>query len=346
MKKILLLSNEVFHYREKIYNYFSERFLEDRYDFYVASDKFQDKHTHVFNEYRLDALSDWRKAIDAIKPEIVITFLHLKDRIFLKLIRYCKQSGIKVVYWGTGVSWTDPNNPLKNAYYRIIQSRCDALITYSPDATRFFADRFHEKLFIAPNTLNLLDIDKNKYSRDIARSKYGIKQKHIVLMMTRMTKYRQPHLLVEALANVENAAVVLVGPGADNDLVDLVNSTSNAYYLGSRYGDEACELYSAADIYSSPQTIGLGLNEAFFWGLPVVVMSGGFHGAETYYLKDGKTGFVAKDKDDYRQKLSELVSNVPLRSNMSKQCEETYENEMSVSRMYDGFLEAITYVGC
>ena len=41
MEKILLISNDVLHYREKIYNYFFDRFREKDYDFQVLSSKFQ-----------------------------------------------------------------------------------------------------------------------------------------------------------------------------------------------------------------------------------------------------------------------------------------------------------------
>ena len=39
MEKILLISNDVLHYREKVYNYFFDRFRERNYDFQILSNK-------------------------------------------------------------------------------------------------------------------------------------------------------------------------------------------------------------------------------------------------------------------------------------------------------------------
>lgn len=41
MEKILLISNDVLHYREKIYNYFFDKFRERGYDFQVLSNRYK-----------------------------------------------------------------------------------------------------------------------------------------------------------------------------------------------------------------------------------------------------------------------------------------------------------------
>ncbi len=39
------------------------------------------------------------------------------------------------------------------------------------------------------------------------------------------------------------------------------------------------------------------MNEAAFWGLPVVLLDG-FHAPEIYYMKSGINGYLAKDEND------------------------------------------------
>ena len=85
-KKILLISNDVLHYREKIYNNFYGEFHNAGYDFQVASNSFQDVGIELhFKHYQLPfSSSGYKKLIDDITPACVILFLHLKDRIMLR----------------------------------------------------------------------------------------------------------------------------------------------------------------------------------------------------------------------------------------------------------------------
>ena len=93
MKKILLISNYVFHYREKNYNYFAERFARDGYEFHVLSNEYQP----AGYEYRFQAhtlpfsVKGYTQKIREIGPDIVILFLHLKDKIEIPLMYYCMQ---------------------------------------------------------------------------------------------------------------------------------------------------------------------------------------------------------------------------------------------------------------
>ena len=51
--------------------------------------------------------SPYRQAIKARKPDVVILFLHLKDRIFLPLLHWLKWNRIPVIVWSKGRNLDD-----------------------------------------------------------------------------------------------------------------------------------------------------------------------------------------------------------------------------------------------
>src|ERR1700723_619825 len=83
-RKILLISNEVMHYRVSVYNYFNRRFREYGFEFAVLTDRLQEQNQKApqfeAREIPFDFLA-YRRAINAANPAAVILFLHLKDLI-------------------------------------------------------------------------------------------------------------------------------------------------------------------------------------------------------------------------------------------------------------------------
>ena len=117
MEKILLISNDVLHYREKIYNYFFDKFRERGYDFQVLSNRFQNVNYDLkFVHYEIPfSAKQYIAKIKEIKPQYVILFLHLKDKVMLPIIGYCKVNRIPVIYWNHGINIKTPNDKVKNA---------------------------------------------------------------------------------------------------------------------------------------------------------------------------------------------------------------------------------------
>lgn len=344
MKKVLLVSNYVFHYRQKNYSYFAERFAEDGYEFHVLANEYQDAgYSFRFHAHTLPfSVKGYEEKLREIDPDFVILFLHLKDRIELPLLHYCKRRRIPVIFWNKGVSDTDPHNPIKNAIYHYIHNRVDAIVTYTPDMIANFKPKNRKKLFVAFNTVDCHDIDKSRYDRAALREKYGIKEHKVVLYVSRMKKSKRIELLLDTLASQPDIAVVAMGAGMTPELQERFDAAPNLYYLGQRYGEEGKEVWAMGDVFSIPVSVGLGVNEAIFWGMPVVTMQG-FQPPEIYFLKEGKTGFITRDEAEYRQKLLSLLSDRAELQRMKAECEKEYAAEVSIERMYQGFLDAVRY---
>ena len=284
----------------------------------------------------------YKNIIDELEPAAVIVFLHLKDKIELPIIHYCKRKHIPVIFWNKGVSDTDPNNVIKNAIYHHIHNICDALITYTPEMIGNFKEKNREKLFVAYNTVDCSDIDKNKYDALAIKNKYGIKESKVVLYVSRLKERKKIGLLLDTLAGADDIAVVAMGAGITPELQKKFDSAPNLYYLGQKYGEEGNEVWAIGDVFSIPVSVGLGINEAIFWGMPTVTMEG-FQPPEIHYLKAGRTGFIAKDENEYKDKLHSLLLDDNQLAYMKQECEKEYETEVSIACMYKGFIDAIQY---
>lgn len=345
-RNILLISNYVFHYREKVYNYFCEEFKKDNYSFSVLSDQFQDVEYDLKFEKIETGLSfaNCRREINRKKPVTVILFLHLKDLCMIPVIWYCKMKKIPVIYWNHGINIETPDAKVKNFIFHRIHDWCDALITYTPNQRKYFSEKNQKKLFIAYNTLNFFDINKGKYINERAaiKDKFGIKYNKCVLFAARIKPRKRLDILVNIMKRIPEAALLIVGSGITEEMKNDISSFSNIYYLGSRYAEEMNEIFSIADVFCIPRWIGLNMNEALFWNVPICLLKGP-HGPEIYYMKDGQTGFAVENEEELEARIRLLLNDDKVHSKIVEGCQKEYEDEVDIGRMYQGFISAVQY---
>lgn len=345
MKKVLLISNRVLHYREKVYNYFFDKFEKDGLELQVMSNSFQNVNYELkFKKYEIPfSVRRYIKKIKDIQPDYIILFLHLKDKIMLPIIWYCKLNNIPVIYWNYGINIKTPDAKIKNAVFHFIHNQCDALITYTPDMKKNFTEKNQKKLFVAYNTLNFSEIDKSAIpSKEEIKNKYGIKEEKVILYISRMLPYKRVDLLMECFADIEDIAVVMVGPGFSKEQQKVADAHSNLYYLGEKYGTDVNEVYKIGDIFSTPGHIGLAMNEALFWGLPVILLKAE-HAPEIYYMKNNVTGYLAENEAEFKKYVIDLLHDDERLRKMSESCLEVFDKEVSIDRMYQGFIDAVRY---
>lgn len=122
----------------------------------------------------------------------------------------------------------------------------------------------------------------------------------------------------------------------------VINAINPSNELQKKNGSDVNEVYKMGDVFSTPGHIGLAMNEALFWGLPVVLLEG-THAPEIYYMKNGTTGYLAKDEEDFKKYMVDLLHDEERLSKMSKACLEVYDKEVSIDRMFQGFKDAIEY---
>ena len=60
-------------------------------------------------------------------------------------------------------------------------------------------------------------------------------------------------------------------------------------------------------------------------------------------MKEGKTGYIAENEKDYKEKLLSLLNDNELLARMKEECRKEYEEEVSIDKMYKGFIDAVRY---
>jgi glycosyltransferase involved in cell wall biosynthesis len=123
---------------------------------------------------------------------------------------------------------------------------------------------------------------------------------------------------------------------------------ANTIYLGEVHDSENRQIsliFKMADVCSIPGHVGLGLNQAFFWGLPMVTEQGQ-QPPEIEYLRDGENGFLVPENDRIalRDRLFFLIDNEAERKRMSANARRDILQQASIETMFNGFLSCVEYI--
>ena len=295
---------------------------------------------------------EYRRIISAQQPAAVILYLHLKDWIIWPLIHWLKLRGIPFAFWTKGGNWDAKNSKLRYQMFNYVHAMSDALILYGESCKEFIKPRFHSKAFVANNTLNFEDFPRVYGSKAEIRREFGIPFEKTVIFMGRMGegngRKRVDHL-IDIFRDLDrrDVGLVLVGSGLSDDLKARMNSR-NTVYLGEVHDSrdlQISKLCKMADICVIPGHLGLGLNQAFYWGLPVITEEGD-HPPEMFYLKPGRNGLVVPRNDTafLRDRICWLLDNDNVRSEFSNHARQDILREASVDGMFGGFKACVDFL--
>jgi glycosyltransferase involved in cell wall biosynthesis len=354
-RRILLVSNRVMHYRVSVYNYFWERFREQGWEFSVLTNELQrsNQNLPLFElTVRPFGFAAYRREIRRINPDAVILFLHLKDRVQWPLIHWLKFSRIPVAIWTKARNLDDPDNRLRNFLFDYLHLVSDGLILYTASLKRFISKHDEHKVFIANNTINFGDFPQVDESKEEIKKDLGIPFKKVVLFAGRIgeekNRKKVDHLIdIFGSLDRNDVGLVIVGAGLTDDLRAKMNP-ANTLYLGEVHDPknrQISRIFKMADICSIPGHVGLGLNQAFHFGLPMVTEHGK-QPPEIEYLRNGQNGFIVPedDRSALRDRLLFLIDNDAERERMSANARRDIMQQASIETMFKGFLSCAEYI--
>jgi glycosyltransferase involved in cell wall biosynthesis len=354
MKTVLLISNKVPHYRVSVYNYLHRRFAAQGWELKVASNAMQKESKlqvkFEFHELKFKFL-EYRKLIRDLKPDAVILHLHLKVPIFWFLIHWLKLKHIPVISWTKGANLDRADSKLRYHLFNYTHGLSDALILYSANQTHYIKPRSRHKIFAANNTVNFEDYPEVNESKKQIKAEFSIPFKKIVLFVGTMgidgERKRVRHL-IEIFRELDrpDIGLVMVGSGMTDELKAKIN-LKNSRFLGQVHDPQNLQIskvFKVADIFVVPGHVGLGVNQAFYWGLPVITEDC-LQPPEIQHLQNGRNGFIVPDNDlmELKKKMLYLLDNDAVRQQFSRHALEEILREASIEGMFNGFRKAVEF---
>jgi len=348
MKKIFLFDPTCLPYRIHVYEYFIEQFEKEGYELKVYYDP---KQTNIkrqgFGPVRYSFVSFLKLHISE-KPDVSIFFIWLRYKFSLPFLLFCRLFlRTKLIVWCKGVNLSKSNQPIINQLYYLRQRIAHALILYSDFEKRFIRTN-PKKIFVANNTINQHKYSLHNNKIENLKDKYNIKQNKVVLFLGRIQKRKRVDILIDIFRKrIKNHALVIVGPGMSKEMQDTIKPHNNIYYMGPIYDlNILSEIYSLSDIFCIPGEIGLGINEAFLFGLPVVTTFIRPTAEMNLLFRENINGLLfEKDNElDLTKKLCYLLENDKVYEKFSQKAFESFINSAKIEYMFEGFLNAVNYV--
>lgn len=335
-------------YRIHVYEYLREEFRNTGYNLTVFYDYAQSEIKQPgFISIKYSFVSFLKLHI-ARKPQISIFFIWLRYKFSLPFLVFARLFlPTKLIVWSKGINIAKINQPVINLLYYIRQRIAHALILYSEYEKQFIKTKLR-KVFIANNTINQFKYKVGQTNIEKIKLKYGIKQKKIVLFVGRIQERKRLDLLLSIFCNdFINYALLIVGPGMDKEMFNIVHQRENIYYLGPVYDlEQLSDIYSISDVFCIPGEIGLGINEAFLFGLPVVTTEIRPTAEIKLLFKENINGllYIMNDKNDLAKKLNLLLEDDDLYNKCSQEAFKSFEQNGKIELMYKGFYNSVRYV--
>ncbi len=261
------------------------------------------------------------------------------------LVHWLKARRTPVAFWMKAKNYDKPTSLSSRLMYRYMQSLVDALILYSVRELDMLGPTIRRKAFAANNTVNFESYPPVPESRAEIKQEFGIPFQKIVLFVGRISvggQRKKVRHLIEIFRQIETPGVglVIVGAGMTPELLAMLNP-ANTRYLGELHDPREVQIskvFKMADVFSIPGHVGLGINQAFYWGLPVVTEEGG-QSPEIHYLVDGRNGFMVPENDceQLKARILDLLNDDERRRRFSESARHDILAHASPEGMFEGF---------
>jgi glycosyltransferase involved in cell wall biosynthesis len=338
MSQTVVFQRVVAHYRlpifERLYKEFGwivatsrsapeyKKLVHEDYDFIR---RFDVKFPNPDNPF--EAKVPIRQIIEETKATAVISEFGMRINSTFELPWIRRTRGKPIVFfWSHGFNMERGLDSAKQKLAqapRVVLSRLiDGHLCYSEEGREFLA-RFipRERLFVAPNTL---DVDSLNVAGQNVEPAPAPGRPHLIAV-GRLTPDKEIPRLVRLFlglkAQIPGAALTIIGDGPDAEKVRAAAGLELGKSIimpGAEYDEsKLAAYYHSADLAVFSGAVGLSVNHALAYGVPVVAFArtpqGPFHHPEIAYVIDGVTGRRVPTYSDEAMigALRELLSQHP-----------------------------------
>lgn len=350
-KKVLILYNNLFHYRIPIFNV-----LSDKCKLTVAFSIGQNTNEDVrFDIIKLPIIKCKRFVFhkDNIFSlcqdfDVVIAY---GDIAWLKLstLPFYIKRNFKIIFWSPGVSASYDKkfdsvtkwDTIRDFFYK----KADALIFYTDyPISKYISRGFQkEKLFVAPNTVEVYNNFEDKLLKKDSLLFIGTlyMQKGI---LTLLENYKDAYD-----CNPNILPLNIIGGGEElgkvNDWI-IENKLATKIFLKGPIFDvvKKSEYFGKAFVCISPVQAGLSVLESMGYAVPFITMNDSITGGERLNIQDGINGILLEDTVQLKNVILDVTDHSEKYLLMGINALKYYKNSHKPEDMANGLFNAVEFV--
>lgn len=342
-KKLLILQNNILHYRIPLYNLLSEN-----YSVYVlhSGNKVTDK-TIKFNEivvknYKILGLNFQSKVFRNVfsgEYDYVITMFdfHFPKNLLLMILTPQKTN---FIWWGQWIT----GNTIADKMRITLSDGAHRSILYTESAKRDFLKRGvkAKNLFVANNTIDIPNRIRS----------YNNKEKSIFLFVGSLNKRKRLDILIEAYNEIVNKLqsnfyLVIVGDGEEKERLKKMTvgyGLKEKIFFEGKINEpkDLMKFYKKAIVSISFGQAGLSVLQSMGNGVPFLTSKNAISGGEITNIKHLKNGILCDNTlGSLASNLLFLAQNIDKAREMGKNAFEFYSEYCTIQNMADSFIKAI-----
>lgn len=351
-RKVLILQGKLFNYRASIF----ER-LANYYDLTVAFVDFCQQGYPRTGKYKLIHLPAYKIGPCRIQKWGFHNYCESFDCVvFLTDMHYCSVCAyfllprrFSLVSWGIGLRGlskygydVERERDCFDFLYGLLLKAADSVIFYRPEPLMFWKELPPEKVFVANNTVDVLEIPQNLSSEE----------KGILFIGSLNQRKRVDSLLcIYARACSRTTRIPkldIVGDGPERKKLEALTKTlgieSQVRFLGGIFDENDLAVYfSQAMMCVSPGQAGLSVLKSMGYGVPFVTNQNSITGGERMNINHGENGFLYSSDEELEQLFVDAYDKRYFWQELGKNALGYYQTQANPDVMIGGFLDAIDY---
>lgn len=284
----------------------------------------------------------------------------------IKIIKLANKNKKKIVLWNERVdneiyslkSLKESKNTFKRFSYYVIKKlyKIHRKRLYSKMGCFISFSNKSKKLLIS-NNINEYKINKASQiipesilPKTIWKTKPSeYKNKRIIFYLGYLNERKGVNYLIEAFnkLNRRDTLLLIAGTGdQEKKLKEMAKDNKNIIFLGYKDGVDKANYYSISDFFVFPTLYdcwGLVVNEAFYYGLPIITTN---KAGAVELIEEAKTGFIVTDKDSdaLANAMKKLLDNPKLLGKMKENVKKIPKSKIvDIQTTVKTFEKAINY---
>lgn len=235
-----------------------------------------------------------KKAVNKIRPDIIISFLPYTSFITLKAIK-----NIPIIVSVRNDPKIEYSSKIYNFLMKKLYPKADGFVFQTEDAKQYFANIINVESKIIPNPIN---------EEFVANQEFQGERKKEIVSVGRLFKQKNHQLLIDAFADLSNELLnyklIIYGEGEDREKLQKIirdKKLENRIFLPGNIKDVKGKIYDAKMFILSSDYEGMpnALMEAMALGVPVIATNCPCGGPE--FLIENNTNGILIDVGDKEQ---------------------------------------------